>query len=66
MKPKGYFIIFLAIIALILMFQNIQTVQVDFFFWDWDMPLIVLIAFCVVLGFLGGYFISVLKKSTKE
>jgi len=58
MKQKAYFAIIIVGIALILMLQNIQRVSIDFFFWDFEMPLIILIAFCVILGALAGYLFS--------
>ena len=66
MKQKAYFAIIIVGIALILMLQNIQRVSIDFFFWSFELPLIILIAFCVILGALAGYLFSYGRQRKKE
>lgn len=58
MKPKTYVMLAIAVLILIVMLQNLDSVYVQILFWYFSLPLIVLILIATVVGFIIGYFIS--------
>ena len=59
----------LAVLALIFLLQNIAAVSVSFLFWDISMSRAVLIFFCLLIGFVIGWFLNSYlsyKKDKKE
>ena len=58
MTPKGWAILVVALLVLILMLQNLGNIRVQLFFWRIDIPLVLLILLTTVIGFIIGYFIS--------
>ena len=58
MTPKGWAILVVALLVLILMLQNLGNISVQLFFWRIDIPLVLLILLTTVIGFIIGYFIS--------
>lgn len=58
MKPKGWIILIVSILILIVMLQNIRDVSVQMLFWRIDIPLVLLIFLTVIIGFIIGYFLS--------
>lgn len=47
--------------VLILLFQNLQTAVVHFFFWDISMPLIILIFVVLLAAFTSGYLVAMIQ-----
>ena len=58
MKPKFIIIIVLTVIALIIAFQNTETVTLHFFFWAISMSRIVVIIGFLLIGFLLGLLVG--------
>jgi uncharacterized integral membrane protein len=55
--------IVLAILVLILLFDNIQTVTFNFFgIYRLTLPLIVLLFIALIIGFIIGYMTSLINK----
>ncbi|ACB84253.1 lipopolysaccharide assembly protein LapA domain-containing protein [Natranaerobius thermophilus] len=55
MRPKAIAILVIAIIFLILLFQNTHQVELQLLFWKIDGPLILLILLSLAGGFVIGY-----------
>lgn len=67
-KPKPerswrfYAVIVAAIVALVLIFQNSQKVQVDFIFATTETPLIFILLITFVLGMLIGWLLPRIRR----
>ena len=49
---------FLAIVLLVVLFQNLGTARIAVLFWSWELPLIVVMAAFAVLGSLLGALLA--------
>ena len=62
MKPKTIIILILIVLAIVILIQNTQVVEVQIFFWKIAMSRIIMIAFMLILGFVVGYLVANLQK----
>ena len=62
MKPKTIIILILIALAVVILIQNTQVVEVQIFFWKIAMSRIIMIAFFLIVGFVIGYFFPKLLK----
>lgn len=65
MKIKVFIIIFLAILLIVFVLQNTEIVNVNFFFWDLNIPRALLIFVCFAMGLIFGLLIPS-SRSKKE
>jgi uncharacterized integral membrane protein len=63
MNKKLVMILVLVGLALILIFQNTQSVSLNFFFWSLVQPLVVLVLTIFALGFIIGFLAARMKGS---
>jgi uncharacterized integral membrane protein len=49
---------FLAIVLLVVLFQNLGTARIAVLFWSWELPLIVVMAAFAALGTLLGALVA--------
>ncbi|MEV6768147.1 lipopolysaccharide assembly protein LapA domain-containing protein [Nocardia sp. NPDC051030] len=61
----------LGILVLIFILQNLEQAKVDFFAWQWNLPIGVLVLLSVFIGALstalvGGYRILQLRRAAKK
>jgi uncharacterized integral membrane protein len=61
MNKKWIVILVLIGLALILIFQNTQSVSLKFFFWSLVMPQVILVVTLLVLGFVIGFLAAKMK-----
>lgn len=66
MKTKVIIIIVLAVLLVVLVLQNTEPVNINFFFWDLNIPRALLLFVCFALGLIIGLIIpsSQSKKET--
>ena len=62
MKQKTIIILILIVLALVILIQNTQVVEVQIFFWKIAMSRIIMITFMLGVGFVIGYFLPRIKK----
>jgi uncharacterized integral membrane protein len=64
MKTKVVIIILLAVLLIVFVLQNTETVNINFFFWDLTIPRALLLFVCFAVGLIIGLIIpsSRLKK----
>lgn len=55
----------LAILCLVVFFQNLQAVTVQLFFWQVSMAKIVLMLLMLFVGFVLGWIVAILKREKK-
>lgn len=58
MQTRSIVILILTGLVIIVSLQNLQQVSLQLFFWNMEMPLIVLIFFMLIAGFAAGYTIG--------
>ncbi len=56
MRPKLIAILSLAVLAIIVLWQNTEYIRVSFVFWHVTLPKIFLITGVFLLGFFIGFF----------
>lgn len=61
MKPKTIAALAFALLVLVIMLQNTQTVIIHLLFWQIVMPQILLIFLVLVAGLLIGYLLGSLR-----
>lgn len=61
MNKKWIVILVLIGLALILIFQNTQSVSLKFFFWSLVMPQVILVVTLLALGFVIGFLVAKMK-----
>jgi uncharacterized integral membrane protein len=61
MKPKVIIILIVAVLALIVLFQNTQDVVLRFLFWSRPVSQVVLILLTLALGFVAGFIAAKLS-----
>ncbi|RLC46402.1 MAG: hypothetical protein DRH57_06140 [Candidatus Cloacimonadota bacterium] len=64
MKAKTVFILIIIVLFLIVLFQNIQTIILNLFFWKLNVSTIVLLPLTLFIGFIVGYIVA--KTTTKK
>ncbi|MDH4192611.1 MAG: LapA family protein [Nitrospirota bacterium] len=64
-KLKSSVAILLGALLVLIAFQNMATVELTFLFWTFETRRIVLIAICVVIGFLLGRIASTHKQPSQ-
>jgi uncharacterized integral membrane protein len=62
MKPKTIIILILIALAVVILIQNTQVVEVQIFFWKITMSRIIMITFLLIVGFVIGSFIPKVQK----
>lgn len=65
MKPKQIIILILAILLMIILFQNTQVINFHILFWTISMSQIILLLLVIFLSFSLGYFTHYLVKRGK-
>jgi uncharacterized integral membrane protein len=58
MKFSAAAVIAILVIFTVFVFQNIHTVALKIFFWEFQMPLILMIFLLFVAGFISGVLFS--------
>lgn len=67
MNFKGVIILVLAVLCLVVFFQNTEVVTFRLFFWDLNMSRIVMLLFTLVVGIIIGYILTtVLRGKTSR
>ena len=68
MKPKIITGLVLAVLLIIILFQNTHDTILRLYFWEISMPQIILILLLLIIGFLGGFVTAKLmgKKKNKK
>ncbi len=61
-KTKGIIIGILIVLALIILIQNSQIVTLRFLFWQISMSIILFIIFTLLIGFIIGYILPLVRK----
>jgi uncharacterized integral membrane protein len=54
-RPIG--VLTLVVLFVIIVLQNTQVVDIQVLFWRLSMSRIILLFFCLVVGFVGGYYV---------
>ena len=63
MKFKTILILFILLIFIIILFQNLIPVSIHLLFWNFEMvPLVILLPLTLLLGILIGFLSSTRKK----
>jgi len=62
MKQKTIIILILLVLAIVILVQNTQVVEVQIFFWKIAMSRIIMITFALIVGFVIGYFVPKVQK----
>jgi uncharacterized integral membrane protein len=65
MKTKIIFIILLLILLIIFVLQNTESIKVDLYFWNLNIPGALLLFVCFALGLIIGLIIPA-SRSKKE
>ncbi len=66
MKPKQIAIIAAIVFLGIISLQNMDSIRVDFLFWDFGISLILLFYILLALGFAAGFFTSAMMSGKKR
>lgn len=64
LTPKQIIYIILLTLLLIFIVQNVDNIKVDFFYFSFEVPLIIIIVVSFLIGFITSKFIP--KKQMKE
>ncbi len=65
MSPKKWVTLFVIIIIILVMIQNMNGIPVNFLFWEIQIPAIILILVAFLAGFTFGY-IAALRSPGKK
>lgn len=63
MSFQSIVLFILAGCAIVVCFQNIHTANVKIFWWQAEIPVIVLIFIVLIIGFNAGYILGALKQN---
>jgi len=67
MKPKTIIILFLLLVFIIILFQNLNTYPIQLLFWKFNVSRIILFPAILLLGILIGFIMGKKrKKNVKE
>lgn len=58
MKPQTIISLIIGVLITILIIQNTHSVVLKIYFWQPEIPLIILIAIVLVAGFIAGYLVK--------
>ena len=62
MKPKTIFLLVLAVLIVIVLFQNTRVVTFRFFFWKAEVSQLLLVLITLAIGFAGGFVTAKLSR----
>ncbi|MCF7858395.1 MAG: hypothetical protein K9N07_03610 [Candidatus Cloacimonetes bacterium] len=62
MKIKTVLILFILLVFLIILFQNLEVVPIQLLFWKIQIARVILLPLTLILGMLIGYLITKSKK----
>jgi uncharacterized integral membrane protein len=62
MKPKTIIILILVVLAVIVVLQNTEIVNLQLFFWTISMSRIIFISFLLLVGFVLGFLVATLVR----
>ncbi|MBF0431363.1 MAG: LapA family protein [Fibrobacteria bacterium] len=65
LKFKISFIVTIVVLAAIIFFQNSQAVILKLFFWEVELPRIILMSFIFIAGTLFGFVLGFFKMKSK-
>lgn len=65
-KTRAVIAAILAVLCLVVFFQNLQSVTVQLFFWTVSMAKIVLMFLMLFIGFVLGWILATLRKGKKQ
>ena len=57
-KPKVIAGLVLGLLFVIFLFQNMEPVPLQFYFWQRSMPIIILISLSILVGFVAGFVVA--------
>ena len=63
MRPKLIAILVMVVLVLIVMFQNLEPVTMEFLFWSPSLPLLALVVIVLAVGFVIGWLIRTVRKN---
>ncbi len=67
MKFKTLLILFILLIFVIILFQNLEKVSIHLLFWEFEMvPLFILFPLTLFLGVIIGFLLSSSRKKKKQ
>jgi uncharacterized integral membrane protein len=66
MNVKNVTMILIVGIIIVLSAQNTQPATITFFFWEFSIPLIILIYILLIMGFLLGYLYTSIRQIRKK
>lgn len=58
MKPQTIVSLVIGVLITILIIQNTHSVVLKIFFWQPEIPLIILIGIILIIGFIAGVFVK--------
>ena len=61
-RPKLIAILIMAVLILVVLFQNLDKVTIKFLFWSPSMPLLALVVILLVVGFVMGLLTCALRR----
>ena len=64
-RTKAVIAAVLAVLCLVVFFQNLQSATVQWFFWSASMPKIVLMLLMLFVGFVLGWILATLRTGRK-
>jgi uncharacterized integral membrane protein len=62
-RPKQIAILVIAVLVVIILFQNLHPVTVEFLVWSPKMPLLILVTILLAIGFVLGMLTFALRKN---
>ncbi|MDP8203846.1 MAG: LapA family protein [Candidatus Tenebribacter mawsonii] len=67
MKIKTMIVLFILLIFIIILFQNLEKVSIHLLFWEFEMvPLFILFPITLLLGIAIGFLLSTTRKKKKS
>jgi uncharacterized integral membrane protein len=64
MKPQTIVSLVIGLLITILVIQNTHSVALKIFFWQPEIPLVILIAIVLAVGFIAGMFVKSIAGSS--
>jgi uncharacterized integral membrane protein len=64
MSPKGWALLVVVFLFVVIFFQNTEPVVLTLFFWSISAPQVLLLPIIMLLGFLLGFFVGKLTGKT--
>lgn len=66
MKLKGIVILVLAVLCLVVIFQNTEVVAFKLFFWELSMSRIIMLLFTLIIGIIIGYVLTTVLQGKRD